>query len=117
MAALPDLQDPYVEGPLQVLAADPAPVPLLPPPHVWTVEEYFALEEITQTKFEYLDGQIYSMTGGTSDHSEIAANVTIAVGNQVRGSGCSVRTSDMRLKISDSRYVYPDLSVVCGKRN
>ena len=72
-------------------------------------------KRLPQTKFEYLDGEIYCMSGGTNNHSEIAANVTIEIGGQIRGSDCSTRTSDMRLKISASKYVYPDLSIVCGK--
>ena len=86
-----------------------------PPPHFWTVDEYFAFESDSETRHEYIDGQIYDMTAGTSDHNEIKINAAIEFGTQIRGSNCSLRNSDMRVKVSESKYVYPDLSAVCGK--
>ena len=81
----------------------------------WTVEEYLVYEAGSEMKHEYIDGEIYAMTGGTGNHSEIKMNVAIAIGRQLDDSNCSLRDSDMRLKVSESRYVYPDLSAVCGK--
>ncbi len=80
-----------------------------------TVAEYLAFEAESEIKHEYIDGEIYAMTGGTDNHSRIAANVIIALGTQLIGSDCYVHTSDMRVKAAASRYVYPDLSVVCGQ--
>ncbi len=109
MAALPDTPGAFAHSPPRLLEAAP-----LPPPPVWTVPEYFLLEEIAQRKFEYLDGQIYSMSGGTSNHSEIKVNLVFELGRRLRDSDCWMRDSDMRLKVNQQRYVYPDLSVVCG---
>ena len=81
----------------------------------WTVEEYLVYEADSETRHEYIDGEIYAMTGGTGNHSEIKMNTAIAIGRQLDDSNCSLRNSDMRVKISESRYVYPDLSAVCGK--
>ncbi len=83
--------------------------------HKWTVEEYLAFESESEIKHEYIDGEIYDMTGGTSNHSEIAANVLGTLFGQLVESDCSLRTSDMRVKIRENTYVYPDLSVVCGE--
>ena len=80
-----------------------------------TVAEYLAFEAESEIKHEYIDGEIYAMTGGTDNHSRIAANVIIALGTQLIGSACYVHTSEMRIKAAASRYVYPDLSVVCGQ--
>ncbi|GAB5492369.1 MAG: Uma2 family endonuclease [Phototrophicaceae bacterium] len=81
----------------------------------WTVEEYLAFERESDVKYEYIDGEIYAMSGGTDKHSSIAVNCTIEIGLQLRGKSCRVFNSDMKVKISDIKYVYPDFSVVCGQ--
>lgn len=81
----------------------------------WTIEEYLVYEAESKIKHEYIDGEIHAMTGGTGNHSEIKMNTAVAIGRQLDHSNCSLRNSDMRLKVSESRYVYPDLSAVCGK--
>lgn len=80
-----------------------------------TVAEYLALEAQSEIKHEYIDGELYAMTGGTDYHSRIAANVIITLGIQLSGSDCYVYTSDMRVKVDHARYVYPDVSVGCGQ--
>ena len=79
-----------------------------------SVEEYFIFDAESEIKHEYIDGEIYAMTGGTLKHSRISANSTIAIGRQLDESLCALYSSDMRVKISRSRFVYPDLSAVCG---
>lgn len=81
----------------------------------WTVEEYLVYEADSETRHEYIDGEIYAMTGGTVHHSAITTNTTIAIGRQLDNSVCSLHSSDMRVRVSPSKYVYPDLSAVCGK--
>ena len=90
-------------------------VPGYPMPHLFTVEEYLAFENESEFKHDYIDGIIYDMTGGTSNHSEIKVNLTYALGSRLRESGCWMRDSDMLVRISETRHVYPDLSVVCGE--
>ena len=40
----------------------------------YSFEEYLALEETANEKHEYQDGEIVSMTGGTTEHNKIALN-------------------------------------------
>ena len=45
-------------------------------PQIMTVEEYFHLEEAdTENRYEYIDGHVYMMAGGTFDHSTISGNI------------------------------------------
>ncbi len=81
----------------------------------WTVAEYLAYEKDSEFKHEYIDGEIYAMTGGTINHSTITMNTAIAIGRQLDDSNCSLHSNDMRVRVSPTRYVYPDLSAVCGK--
>lgn len=81
-----------------------------------TVEEYFAIEAVeNERRYEFIDGEIYDMTGGTNNHSVIKLNVAGTLHSQLYESDCSLRGSDMRVKVSGTRYVYPDLSAVCGE--
>jgi Uma2 family endonuclease len=83
-----------------------------------TPEEYFAWEEQQQVRHEYIDGEVYAMTGGTVNHSQIASNFNRLLGNHLRGSGCKVLNSDARVNIvASTHYVYPDVSVTCDERD
>jgi Uma2 family endonuclease len=83
-----------------------------------TPEEYFVWSEQQQLRYEYIDGEVYAMTGGTLNHSQIAINLSIAIGTHLRGSGCRVLNSDARVNIHESNdYVYPDLTVTCDRRD
>jgi Uma2 family endonuclease len=82
----------------------------------WTVEEYLDYELETGIKHEYLDGEIYAMSGGTDKHSRIKFNLGVELGQQLKKSKtCRGYDSDMRVKINDSTYVYRDMTVVCGE--
>jgi Uma2 family endonuclease len=84
----------------------------------FTPEEYFAWEEKHAIKHEYLDGEVYAMTGGTLNHSEIASKFIRLLGNHLDGRGCRVLNSDARVSIQrSSQYVYPDISVTCDPRD
>jgi len=85
------------------------------PRHYWTAEEFLAFEADSEFKHELIDGEVYDMSGGTGEHSQIAANIIISLGNLLEASSCRVNTSDMMLKVSDDKYLYPDVSVVCGR--
>jgi Uma2 family endonuclease len=84
----------------------------------FTPEEYFAWEEQQPVRHEYIDGEVYAMTGGTINHSQIASNFNRLLGNHLRGSGCKTLNSDARVNILESsHYVYPDVSVTCDERD
>jgi len=85
------------------------------PHHYWTVEAYLEYEQEQGMKYEYIDGKIYAMSGGTDNHSYIAVNCMTALRIQTRGSSCRVHNSEMKVKIREKKFVYPDFSVVCGE--
>lgn len=81
----------------------------------WTVADYLAYELETDTRYEYIDGQIYAMSGGTDKHSIITTNTSSVLWQATQKSSCRVFNNDMRVKINDTKYLYPDVSVVCGQ--
>jgi Uma2 family endonuclease len=79
-----------------------------------TVEEYLAMERASEEKHEFLDGEIYLMSGASRNHNLVVTNMIITLGNQLRERPCSVYPSDMRVKITDfGHYTYPDIMVAC----
>lgn len=81
----------------------------------YTFREYLAHEAASNTKHEYLDGQIYAMAGGTPEHSALIASVTTHLSNAVRGGRCRVHMSDLRIRVRETGLAtYPDVTVVCG---
>jgi Uma2 family endonuclease len=84
----------------------------------FTPEEYFAWEQKQLERHEYMDGEVYAMSGGTVTHSQIASNFNRLLGNHLRGSGCKTLNSDCRVKVLGmDKYVYPDTSVTCDDRD
>ncbi|GAB3332488.1 hypothetical protein GCM10027299_39040 [Larkinella ripae] len=80
----------------------------------YSLEDYFALEKGSDIKHEYLDGVIYDMTGGSPAHSLLANNVGAELRSALRGKPCLVYNSDLALAVSETQYVYPDASIICG---
>ena len=80
-----------------------------------TVEEYFAFDEASEYRNEYIDGEIIPMTGGTIYHGIIMVNASGELRQLLKGSDCRVISSDMRNRVNPTRYVYPDFCVVCGQ--
>ena len=79
-------------------------------------EEYLALERQAETKSEYLDGEIFAMTGASRKHNRLSVNLTVALDSQLRDKGCEVYANQMRVKVSvTGLYTYPDVIVVCGE--
>jgi Uma2 family endonuclease len=84
----------------------------------FTPEEYFAWEEQQLERHELIEGQVYAMTGGTVNHSQIAVKFISLLDNHLSGSGCKTLNSDCRVNIIESdNYTYPDLSVTCDERD
>lgn len=82
-----------------------------------TVEEWHKLEERSKMKHEYIDGQIYAMSGGSLAHSEIAINAVMALRNALRGRSCRVYNSDAAARVSAAHFLYPDATVTCDPRD
>jgi Uma2 family endonuclease len=83
-----------------------------------TPTEYLDWEEQQECRYEYVNGEVYAMTGGTVNHGKIAVNLTIALGTNLRGSKCQVLNSDVKVAVAESNhYLYPDVSVSCDERD
>ena len=74
--------------------------------------EYLTWEEQQPFRYEYLNGEVYAMTGGTLAHNNIALNLASALKQQLRGTGCRVFINDVKVQVNRKGiYFYPDLVV------
>jgi Uma2 family endonuclease len=81
-----------------------------------TPQEYLELERKAEIKSEYLDGEIFAMSGATREHTKIVANITAELVSQFMDRPCEVYPLDMRTKVSPTGlYTYPDIAAVCGE--
>lgn len=81
-----------------------------------TPEEYLTAERKAKIKSEYIYGEIFSMSAASNAHNIITVEITTELNIQLRGSGCFVYSSDMRVKTKPTgSYFYPDVVVVCDK--
>jgi Uma2 family endonuclease len=84
----------------------------------FTPEEYFAWEEKQLEKHEYIDGEVYAMSGGSVNHGRIAIKFTAMFDAHLDNSSCITGNSDIKLNIADiNNYTYPDASVTCDDRD
>ncbi len=83
-----------------------------------TPEEYFAWEEKQLEKHEYINGEVYAMSGGSKNHSLISVRFITLFSNHLESSGCETCNSDLRVNIVESNdYTYPDVSITCDERD
>ena len=81
----------------------------------WTVEEYLKRDaDLDQGRYEYLDGRVWLLAGATPEHNLVKDGIQGEIYAELRPRGCRSFTSDQRVKISETRYVYPDVVVLCG---
>jgi Uma2 family endonuclease len=81
-----------------------------------TPQEYLRLERQSEYKSEYVNGQIFAMTGASRKHNLITTNISRELSLQLKGRPCEVYAVDMRVKVrATGLYTYPDVAVVCGE--
>lgn len=86
------------------------------PLHRLTAAEYLALERQSEHRSEYLDGEVYAMTGASRRHNLIVLNLAAALHGQLKGRPCEVYANDMRVHVAATGlFTYPDVAAVCGE--
>ena len=86
------------------------------PEYRWvSVEEYLAIDNASDVRFEYVSGELRMLAGGSRNHSLIAHNLHGLLHDHLRGTPCAAYTSDMRVQVAKDRYYYPDVTVSCDE--
>lgn len=81
-------------------------------------EDYLEIEEKNAIRHEYIDGQMYAMSGGTDSHNVIGLNLVFLIRNHLRGKDYQVYFTDVKARLDAlNRFYYPDLMVTCDPRD
>jgi len=78
-----------------------------------SVDDYLAFEQTSKIRHELVGGYLYAMTGAGDQHEEIAANLLTILHGHLKGSGCRVYGSNLKIRAGDD-FLYPDLFVRCA---
>jgi len=82
-----------------------------------SIKEYIELEQESNIKYEYHDGWVYAMAGGSINHAIIVGNTFSAANTALmeNNSPCYPLNSEAKLHLAPHpKFVYPDAMVVCG---
>ena len=66
-------------------------------------QDYLAWEAEQAERHEYVDGEVYAMTGAHDAHNRIAGNVFVFLRTALRGTLCRTFISDMKVQIALGR--------------
>ncbi|MBW4561389.1 MAG: Uma2 family endonuclease [Mojavia pulchra JT2-VF2] len=89
-----------------------------PQPQKMSIEQYLDWEPLQDCRYEYVNGEVFAMTGGTIPHNDIVLNFYRALYPHLRSRGCRINVADVKLQVSlESPYYYPDVVVSCDARD
>lgn len=79
----------------------------------WLEGERAAFDE----RYEYVDGEVFLMSGGSAEHHTIIGNIYGQLWAQTKGRPCHVYGQGMRLQVQAADAgKYPDLMALCGEQ-
>ncbi|HMV84623.1 MAG TPA: Uma2 family endonuclease [Blastocatellia bacterium] len=81
----------------------------------WTVEEYLEFERISPVRHEYVDGQLYAMSGESKNHNRLAGKLYLELSLHLADGECEAFIENVKVKVSSSLYYYPDVIVSCSE--
>ncbi|HLK55493.1 MAG TPA: Uma2 family endonuclease [Chthonomonadaceae bacterium] len=80
-----------------------------------TVQEYLERERTSDSRHEYVDGEILAMAGETPEHNRIAGNIYRKLGNAFEERPCETFIENIRVWVTPTQYRYPDVVALCGE--
>lgn len=78
-----------------------------------SVEDYLEAEATSTVRHEFVDGHLYALAGVTNRHDDIVVNIITQFRSASRGTPCRIRTGEVMLQVSSTRFYYPDVHVIC----
>ncbi|KAA0989978.1 Uma2 family endonuclease [Dyadobacter aurulentus] len=81
----------------------------------YTVSEYLKLEEESEVRHEYYDGEVFAMAGTSMNHNRIVGKLRAIFEKRFQPDGCDVFTENVKAEVTpDLCYAYPDLILTCS---
>ncbi len=79
-------------------------------------DEYLTWEAAQPIRYEFVDGEVFAMGGGTGEHDSICTNLRGLLWTQLRGRPCRPQGPDLKVQTGTGNGRYPDALIDCGKR-
>ncbi|MBM3736815.1 MAG: Uma2 family endonuclease [Acidobacteria bacterium] len=79
-----------------------------------TAAEYLALDREAEHKSEFHDGEIFPVVAASWEHSQIVIQMGWRLAERLAGTPCRAGSA-VRVRVTPTKYVYPDIAVICGK--
>ena len=80
-----------------------------------TVAKYVEFEAASPVRHDYIDGFLYELEEVSNRHAGIVVNLIAALLRPTRRTGHHLHTRKIRVRVSNTRYYYPDLHIVASK--
>ena len=80
-----------------------------------SVEEYLAADRAAELPSEYHDGEMFPVVVASWAHACVTSNTVRRLSERLDGRPCQVANSTARVRVSPTKFVYPDILVFCGK--
>jgi Uma2 family endonuclease len=78
--------------------------------------EYLDWEPTQEDRYEYWDGEVVAMSGGTRNHNRISLNFSKILDDALINRDCDVYIADVKVQVEPGRkYFYPDVVVTCDQ--
>ncbi len=81
-----------------------------------SLAQFLEWEELQPARYEFVDGAVVMMAGGTEAHDSVRGAIYAALRAKLAGRGCRAHL-DLKLVCPNGRSRYPDVAVVCGPPN
>ena len=81
-----------------------------------SLEEYLEFDYNAEGRYEYYEGEVFEMSGGSPEHSLLGNQIGFLLKRQLFDRDCSVYNSEVHIKVPAMLpYRYADVSAVCDK--
>jgi len=79
---------------------------------IYSVSEYFSLEESGDLRHEFINGNLIEMSGASREHHKICKNLLRLFEDLLNGKGFETFIENMKVKIpNENQYYYPDIFI------
>jgi Uma2 family endonuclease len=81
-----------------------------------TEDAYFEMLEKSDVRLEYWAGSVIGMAGASPEHCRLETNLVGEIFQQLKGRPSEAFTGNQSVYVaSRAAYVFPDVSIVCGR--
>lgn len=83
-------------------------------------QQYLEDEKKREIKHEYINGEIYAMSGASRNHGILSVSIGRLLENHLDGTRCNTFISDLKVKINtkhNTSFFYPDVVVACDNED